>query len=114
MVSKLILVDVEMGPRVVASPGQELPKGYFQRFGVTAETDLEAVQLIQDYVTHDMDGSIIAVEDQGEPDLDGEDAEIRPVIGNREKKGFWYQSGRAFYLNREDPEGGASATLPRE
>jgi hypothetical protein len=100
MVSKLIVVDVQMGKRVVPAPGQELPKGYFQRFGVTAETDREAFQLIEAYVAQDMDGVIIDFEDQGEPDLDGADSDIRSVVSDRGKKGFWYRSGRAFYLKR--------------
>lgn len=41
------------------------------------------------------------VENQGVPDFEDLDSEIKDVVGDLEKPGFWYVSGHAFYLDED-------------
>lgn len=102
MVRRLFHVQVRPGSRLVAAPGQQRPVGYFQRFGLTAESESEMLTMIGDYVEQDIGGSIVRSENQGEPDFEDLDANIRNVVGDLESRGFWYISGHAFYLKDDD------------
>ena len=62
--------------------GQERPAGYYQRFGVTGTTEEEILAVIRDYLRKDLASKIIEVENQGEPDFENLDAEIRGRVGN--------------------------------
>jgi hypothetical protein len=113
MIKRLFLVKVLPGSRLVAFPGQRRPSGYFQRFGVTANDENEMLAMIRNHVQEEIGGSITEVENQGEPDFEDLDLEIKHVVGNLEERGFWYVSGHAFYLNEDegaDPQ--ASQGLP--
>lgn len=77
------------------------PTGYFQRFGITAGSEREMLASIADYVHEDLGGTIVEIENHGAPDFDDMGSEIADVAGNAERRGFWYVSGRAFYLNED-------------
>jgi len=102
MIKRLILVNVLPGSRLVAYPGQKRPTGYFQRFGVTAKDEGEMLAMIRNHIEEEIGGSIVEVENQGEPDFDDLDSEIKHIVGNVEERGFWYVSGHAFYLNDDE------------
>jgi len=103
-----LLVKVVPGKNLVASPGQEGPAGYYQRFGITAESETEMIRAVQDYIDHDIGGQIIEVENQGELDFDGSDSDMTEFTSDVEVPGFWYISGRAFYIH-EDRDSGTMA-----
>lgn len=101
MFRRLFLVNVLPGSQLVAAPGERRPTGYFQRFGITGDSEEEMLGSIAAYVHEDLGGTIVEVDNQGEPDFEDLDSEIRNVVGDVVRKGFWYISGRAFYLNEE-------------
>jgi hypothetical protein len=75
MIKRLFVVKVLLGSHIVMLPAQGRPIGYHQRSGVTAESESDALALVRNYVIKDTGCSIPSVENQGEPDFDGEDAE---------------------------------------
>ena len=101
MIKRLFHVKVWPGSRLVAAPGQRRPIGYFQRFGLTGNSEEEMLASIAAYVEKDMGGVIAEIENQGEPDFEDLDSDIRGVVGDLSRKGFWYVSGHAFYLNED-------------
>lgn len=103
MVKRVLLVNATPGGRLVASPGQERPQGYYQRFGVTATNEGEVRSIVEKYLMDDL-GSTASEIEMAEPDFATRDADIWAHIGNSEKLGIWYASGRAFYLEEECDE----------
>jgi len=97
VITRFWVVKAIPGHKIVNVPGQKPIVGYHQRFGVTAETEESMRQLVADYMMRDMASTIASIEDQGEPDFDDEDAEIRPLVKDTHLPGIWFVSGRAFY-----------------
>lgn len=62
----------------------------------------EMIAMIRGHVQEDMGGTIVEVENQGEPDFEDLDSEIRDLVGNLDRRGFWYISGHAFYINEDE------------
>jgi len=97
MITRLLVVKAVPGHKIVNLPGHVPIAGYHQRFGVTAETEEVMHNMVADYMREDMGSTIVEIEDQGEPDFEGEDAEIRHLVKDTRCPGLWYVSGRAFY-----------------
>ena len=110
MIKRLFLVKAVPGDRFVDRPGQVRPAGYFQRFGITATTESEMLGLIKEYIDRDLGSLLIELEDQGEPDFEDQDAEIRHLVHDVERPGIWYVSGHAFYRKDESSSSGRSGT----
>jgi hypothetical protein len=91
--------------KLVELEGQVRPAGYYQRFGVTAVNESALYHAIARHVREDLGGTIVEVEDQGEPDFEGVDADIKELVTNVESPGIWYVSGHAFYINEESGSG---------
>ena len=101
MIRRLVLINAVPGAVLQEGEGQERPAGYYQRFGVTGTTEEEILAVIRDYLRKDLASKIIEVENQGEPDFENLDAEIRGRVGNVQNPGIWYVSGRAFYMKKD-------------
>ena len=68
---------------------------------MSGDTEEEILPVIRDYLRKDLGSRIMEIKNQGEPDFENLDAEIRGSVGNVKKPGIWYVSGRAFYLRKE-------------
>ncbi|HEU0124239.1 MAG TPA: hypothetical protein VFQ91_27150 [Bryobacteraceae bacterium] len=101
--TRVILVKAVfgVGSRMVDSHGQEPLAGYYQRFGVRAQS-IEAVEgLVREYVLADLGAVIVEVDDEGEFDARGVHSDI-PVGPKAELSlGIWYVGGRAFYRRKQ-------------
>jgi hypothetical protein len=79
--------------------GVSIAAGFFQSFGVTAETPEAALDLaFQEATRGNTAGILSRSETRVDPvELSTLDADIRKLSGNWKKPGIWYRSGRAFF-----------------
>lgn len=99
----MVLVSVEVlgGDKLVSAPGDPPIIGYFQTLGVTASDRAELEAIVRQHVSEDLGGEFLGIDEEWPPDFDGDDFDIKDLVGNMAKIGIWYRSGRMFY----GPEG---------
>ena len=90
------------GRKVVFNSEQQVT-GFYQKFGVSANDEKEILELIRKYLAKDLDSELVEVADQWSPDLFGIDRDVADQIGQMDKVGIWYSSGRAWFgLDEEE------------
>jgi hypothetical protein len=96
-----IMAQVQLDRRIPPDPDDEEDDvgalvGYFWNFGVTALSQQEACNLVEELV---VDGEIYWSESEVSPGVVVEhlSPEIIARAGDWTKKGIWYKSGRVFF-----------------
>lgn len=104
-ITRWIRGDATIKEEVVSGEESEFEAvGYFQKFGVTADTWDEACALVRDYMLGDVAASILALEDFGPVDFQNGDPFFQRFQRRSRLSGIWYVSGRAFYGSEEDDD----------
>jgi hypothetical protein len=96
MIIMLVSVEARHGKQVVFDQEQQVA-GYYQTFGVTAFDENELKSLIVNYLNSDLESSLVDIVEIWTPDLIGNDREIKELVGDMNKPGIWYISGRAWF-----------------
>ncbi len=99
MMQRMVRVQVKLDPNtLVVEGGIPTPIGYYQLIGCTARDEEDLDSQVRMHVAEDLGGTIIEVEDYGEPDFARLVDNIRNAIsGDPEEWGIWYLSGHAMY-----------------
>jgi hypothetical protein len=94
-----VLVSVEAlpGDKLISDPGDPPIVGYFQTLGVTASDRAELEAIVRQHVSEDLGGEFLGIDEEWAPDFDGDDSDIKDLVGDMAKTGIWYRSGRMFY-----------------
>lgn len=99
MMKRIVRLQVKLDPNtLVIEEGIPTPIGYYQLLGCTARDEEDLESQVRMHVAEDLGGTIIEVEDYGEPDFGQLVDNIREAISaDPEEWGIWYLSGRAMY-----------------
>ena len=108
-----VSVEAKPGDQLAFDPGDEEDfKGYFQTFGVTARNEKELLEIIKGYLDADLGSTLVEISERWEPEFEGVDADLRGDVGDLDRVGIWYRSGRAWYgPEEEDDEEEESRTV---
>ncbi|MEW5980561.1 MAG: hypothetical protein AB1898_32660 [Acidobacteriota bacterium] len=96
MLTFFVSVEAKPGEPVHFDPPRQV-EGYYQTFGVTAEDEAQLLWIIEDYIKGDLGSTFVGVSERWLPDLDGADSDVKDLIGDVQKVGIWYKSGRAWF-----------------
>ncbi len=102
MLTFFVFVEAKLGDTLVSDPAGQPILGYFQTIGITARDEVELVSLVKEHLQSDLGSQLIEIDKMWVPDFEGEDSDIKGLIGNVNKIGIWYTSGKAFYGPEED------------
>jgi hypothetical protein len=102
MLTLFVAVEAKPGRNVVFEDAEV--EGYYQRLGVTARSEDELRRLIQNHLDADLGSSLIEISERWMPDFAGADSEVREEVGDLNKVGIWYSSGKAWFGPEEPDE----------
>jgi hypothetical protein len=96
MLTLFISVEGKPGKDVVVDPDQPVD-GYYQTLGVTARSEEELRTIVQQFLTSDLGSTLVEISERWSPDFYGSDADLKDEVGDLDKVGVWYSSGRAWF-----------------
>ncbi len=111
MIKRFFRVNVSLdvdGIEVTVDEGDRRPIGYYKLLGCSARGYRDFEAQIRRHVDDDIGGRLLDIEDLGADIVDEEMEDLREqIVGDTEREGIWYYSGRSFYLSKDDCEADA-------
>jgi len=99
LIKRFMRVQVVLdASRVVVEGEGPTPIGYYQLLGCTGEDADDLHAQVRMYVAEDLGGTVVEIEDLGEPDFGRLESAIEETIhGEPDDWGIWYSSGHALF-----------------
>jgi hypothetical protein len=96
MLKLFLTIDAKQGHKIEINSETKVG-GYYQTFGITALDENEMKTIIIEYLNKDLKSTLLEISESWTPDMKGRDKKLAKYIGNMDRHGIWYVSGRAWY-----------------